>query len=114
MQAAKDRISKQTGDFQRHLRARLAELDVGYTPKKVSFEPYKPQVAGTEVITTDEDGGNGVAVLSIARPQRSSREKVVAEDNVPNLPVAKIHTDDLHDEKDKGILVENEEDTVIY
>lgn len=90
-------------------------MGVKYTAKKVSFEADKPQEISPQVITVDDDRNDGGAVVStIARPQRGSVEEVVSKDNVPNLPVAEIHSDDLHDDKDKGILVEHEEDTVMY
>ncbi|KAL1903299.1 hypothetical protein Sste5346_000584 [Sporothrix stenoceras] len=115
VQAANDRISKQRRKLQSDIQASLAALNVRTTPREAFSEAGRPQMVGRKVVPAGEYANEDTDMASTtSSSQRGRVHKVVVEGEGPNPPLAEIHAHDLHDDKDKGIMVEHEEDTVIY
>ena len=94
-----------------------------YTPQEAPVEAAKPQAAEPNVTQPEETAKEDTDMPS-PQPQPQQDPDAMADEPVanasaepkaPELPSTEIHAGhDLHDDKDKGIMVEHEEDTVIY
>ncbi|CAK7208883.1 hypothetical protein SEUCBS140593_000306 [Sporothrix eucalyptigena] len=129
VRSAKRRIEQEKNDFEKQKQTRLAALGVQYTPKTAAPEAPGPDASEDAVNTDrpkqpsnenkDEQEDTDMAPPS---PQPNADAMVdepagniQAEETRSSLPVVEDRAGhDLRDDKDKGIMVEHEEDTVIY
>lgn len=123
VQATKRHITEQKSDFQKEKQTRLSALGVRYTPKELLVEAVKTQAEEPKG-TQPEETAKEDTDMSSPQPQPQQSPDTMADEpaadadtetKAPELPSTEIHAGhDLHDDKEKGIMVEHEEDTVIY
>ena len=122
--SARQRIEQEKIAFEKKKHDRLAALDVRYAPKISALTTNEPAVAPEEV-NMDESTGPADKDTDVAPPPPPQQDADTMVDEPYEASPAEVEqsttflaetqaSHDLHDDKDRGIMVETEEDTVIY
>ncbi|CAK7208274.1 hypothetical protein SBRCBS47491_000036 [Sporothrix bragantina] len=124
--SARRRIEEETSQFEEEKQKRLAALDVRYAPKITASESKQPDSAPEDIKTGNPAESTGKDLDMDMAPLLPQEEadamankpdgNVQAEEaKLPAFSSAKNRAGhDFHEDKDRGIMVETEEDTVIY
>ncbi|CAK7219669.1 hypothetical protein SCUCBS95973_003896 [Sporothrix curviconia] len=123
--SAKRRIEQEEEDFEKEKQTRLAALDVRYSPKPAAPDKNERDAVPEEA-DSDKPTGSGSLDTDMAPPptqqDADATDAMVDETDEKARPGPKPGTassenhagHEFHDDKDRGIMVETEEDTVIY